>query len=146
MADTTLVIKKVFDASPEDVFDAWTDPEQVALWYGPEGFNKTDIHSFDVREGGAYSLTMNAPDGGKHKLRGTFKKIERPRKLVLTWQWEGGEGDMGGDETLVTVELADVGGKTEMVFTHSGFATEAAKNNHNQGWTGSFNKLEKVLS
>jgi uncharacterized protein YndB with AHSA1/START domain len=146
MAEIALIIKRIFNASPEEVFEAWTDPKKVAQWYGPEGFKKTDIHSFDVREGGSYSLTMNAPDGGKHKLSGVFKTIEKPNKLVLTWQWEeGGKNNMRGKETLVTVELKALGDKTEMTFTHSGFANVDAKRSHNMGWIGSFNKLEKML-
>jgi uncharacterized protein YndB with AHSA1/START domain len=147
MAEITLVTKRTFDASPDELFAAWTDPKQVAVWYGPEGFKKTDIHTFDVREGGSYSLTMNAPDGSQHKLRGVFKKVEKPHKLVLTWQWEeGGKNNMTGEETLVTVEFKPVGDSTEMTFTHSGFINEKAKQSHNMGWTGSFNKLEKLLA
>ena len=140
------MISRTFDASLEDLFDAWTDPKQVAQWYGPEGFAKSDIHSFDLKPGGGYSLTMNAPDGAKHKLRGTFKTIERPRKLSFTWQWEGDENPMGGAETLVTVEFKAVGTKTEMQFKHEGFVNEQAKESHTMGWTSSFNKLEKIVS
>ena len=65
MTEPTLVIKKVFNAKPEELFAAWTDPKQVAGWYGPEGFKKSDIHTFDVRESGSYALTMNALDGAQ---------------------------------------------------------------------------------
>jgi uncharacterized protein YndB with AHSA1/START domain len=146
MSGPVLTIKKVFNAKPEELFEAWTDPAQVAEWYGPEGFAKSDIHSFDLREGGSYSLTMNAPDGAKHKLRGTFREVDKPNKLVFTWQWEeGGRNNMTGEETLVTVEFNPVGTQTEMTFTHSGFVNEMARDNHNMGWTGSFNKLELLL-
>ena len=125
MDDIALEITRTFDASAEDLFDAWTDPDQVAQWYGPEGFAKSDIHLFELREGGAYSLTMNSPDGDKHNLKGVFKKVDRPRILSFTWQWqEDGEGGMGGAETLVTVEFKKVGKQTEMHFRHEGFATE----------------------
>ena len=146
MSDISLEITRTFDASPEDVFDAWTDPEQVAQWYGPEGFYKSEIHSFDMREGGSYSLTMNAPNGDKHKLRGVFNKVERPRMLVFTWQWEeGAQNNMMGNETLITVEFKPVGDTTEMHFKHEGFVNEAAKESHNKGWSSSFNKLEQLV-
>lgn len=149
MNNIALVVTKVFDATPEELFDAWTDPKQVAQWYGPEGFADSDIHTFEVKEGGVYSLTMNAPDGTKHKLRGVFKEIDKPNKLVLTWQWENGEANDGMDmgvETLVTVEFKALGDKTEMHFVHSGFTSEEIKESHNKGWSSSFNKLEKLLS
>jgi len=144
MGDVELIITKVFNASPEEVFAAWTDPVQLAQWYGPEGFTNT-IHEFDLREGGTYRLTMHGPKGEDHPLRGTFRAIEKPKRLVMTWQWEG-EGGMGGGETVVTVELRAIGQKTEMTMTHAGFADEKEKTMHNQGWSSSFNKLEKVLA
>ena len=147
MSDAALIITRTFDASPEVLFDAWTDPVQVAEWYGPEGFAKSDIHSFEAKKGGSYSLTMNAPDGAKHKLVGKFKTFDRPHKLAFTWQWvEGGKNNMGGAETLVTVEFKSVGKQTEMIFKHEGFANEEAKKSHDMGWTSSFNKLEEIIA
>ena len=144
MADVALVITRTLNAKPEDVFKAWIDPKQVAEWYGPEGFTN-EIHEFDAREGGAYRLTMKGSDG-EHPLRGVFKTIQTPKKLVLTWQWEKeGEGSMGG-ESEITVEFKDVGGKTEMTMTHAKLANEKSKEMHNMGWSSSFNKLEKIFS
>ena len=145
METLSLVTKKMFSASLEDVFDAWTDPKELAKWYGPEGF-MIDIHSFDLKEGGAYRLTMNAPDGAKHILRGTFTKVQRPTSLAFTWQWEnGGENDTPGSETLVEIKLAEKEGKVEMTFTHSGFLDDEVKSLHNQGWSSSFHMLEKLF-
>ena len=145
MGDIALVIKRVFDAAPEDVFDAWVDPKQVEEWYGPEGFTNT-IHSFDAREGGEYRLTMHGPDGD-HPLRGTFKTIKKPSKLVFTWQWENVDQNVNqGRDTVVTVEFKKLGDTTEMTMTHEGFLDKKTKEMHNMGWTSSFNKLEKVLT
>jgi len=138
----TLVIKRTFDASPEDVFDAWIDPKQVAVWYGPEGFTN-DIHEMSVEEGGTYHLTMNGPKGEKHPLRGIFKKLDRPNKLVMTWQWITPDGE--GPETTVTVDFKDIGGKTEMTLTHTDLPSEESKEMHNQGFSSSFNKLAKLV-
>jgi len=145
MADVALVITRVFNAKPEEVFKAWVDPKQVAEWYGPEGFTN-EIHEFDAREGGVYRLTMKGPDGA-HPLRGTFLTIDKPKKLVMTWQWgeAGVDGSMGG-ASEVTVEFKDVGGKTEMTMTHAKLANEKSKEMHSQGWSSSFNKLERVLA
>ncbi|MBI2613107.1 SRPBCC domain-containing protein [Candidatus Kaiserbacteria bacterium] len=143
MADVVLIITRTLDAKPEDVFKAWTDPKQVAEWYGPEGF-ANEVHEFDAREGGAYRLTMKGPNGEAHLLRGVFKTLRPPTKLVVTWQWQN--GDTWGSETLVTVDFKPVGDKTEMTMTHSGFADEKQKEMHNQGWTSSFNKLAKLFA
>ncbi|MBI2610339.1 SRPBCC domain-containing protein [Candidatus Kaiserbacteria bacterium] len=142
MADVRLTITRTFDAKPEEVFEAWIDPKMVAQWYGPEGFTN-EIHEFDAREGGVYHLTMKGPNGETHPLRGVFKTIQRPTKLVLTWQWQNGEA--WGTETIVTVEFKAMGNKTEMTMMHSGFADEKQKEMHDQGWSSSFGKLDKVV-
>jgi uncharacterized protein YndB with AHSA1/START domain len=145
MGDVTLVISKTFNASPEEVFRMWTDPIEVAKWYGPEGFTN-EIHSFDLREGGEYSLTMKGPDGNGHLLKGTFTTIDAPKKLVFTWQWASGDmAASDGAPTVVTVDIKPMGDTTEMTMTHAGFVDEQTKENHNKGWSSSFVKLEKLL-
>ena len=146
MADVALVITRTLNAKPEDVFKAWLDPKQVADWYGPEGFTN-EIHEYDAREGGTYRLTMKAPNGETHPLRGVFKTIQSPKKLVLTWQWDNPQGMAGmSEETLVTVEFKPVGSKTEMTMTHAHLGSEKSKEMHNQGWSSSFNKFEKLFA
>ena len=147
MADISLEVTRVFDTTPDDLFDAFINPERVAKWYGP-GPADSDIHEYDATEGGSYSLTMHGMDGKEYKLRGTFKTIDKPHKIAYTWVWEGASDTdgMGKDETLITVEFKPVGDKTEMHFRHEGFATEALRDNHNKGWEGCFAKLEKVVS
>lgn len=146
MAEIGFTTTRTFNASPEEVFEAWTNPEELARWHGPEGFTNV-IYLHDLREGGEYRLTMKSPDGKDHNLRGQFKSIEKPTRLVFTWQWEeGGKNDTLGHETLVTVELKPKGAKTEMTFTHSGFTNEKAKKGHEDGWTSSFKKLEALYN
>lgn len=140
-----LTITHTFDASPEEVFKAWTDSKRLAEWYGPEGF-ENEIHEFDAREGGAYRLTMLGPKGERHTLRGKFITVQSPKRLVVSWQWEPEEkGAPIGRETVVSVDFKEVAGKTEMTMTHAGFADEKEKEMHNQGWSSSFNKLEKMF-
>ncbi len=144
MNTLALVMTKKFSASIEDVFASWTEPEELARWYGPEGFT-VDIHTFELRAGGTYRLTMIAPDGKKHVLRGTFKMITKPTHVSFTWQWENGsEGGLPEHETLVEIDLKEVGESVEMTFTHSGFLDTNMQQLHNQGWTSSFVKLDAL--
>lgn len=148
MDNNRLVITKHFpNVAPGKVYAAWTDPAIIAQWYGPEGFSNT-IHEMDVRPGGKYRLTMTSPDGGKSPLRGSFRELKKPEKIVFTWQWEGdGTPDnMGSQETVVTVIIRAAGKGSEMTMTHEGFATAEQAANHNMGWTSSFSKIEKVLA
>ncbi len=142
-----LVIKRTFRSVPaQRVFDAWTDPATIAQWYGPEGM-RIEIHEMDVRAGGSYRLTMHAADGGKFPLRGTYRELSQPGKVVFTWQWENAaEPDKPGEETLVTVDIRAADADTMMTLTHSGFGSEEATGQHKLGWDSTMTKLERQLA
>ena len=78
-AGQLLVLTRVFQASQESLFRAFTDPAQVEKWYGPRGFTAT-IDRFDACPGGAYRLCMTAPDGSAHWLRGVSMRRLRCKK------------------------------------------------------------------
>ena len=137
--EKTLVIDRVFNASPERVFAAWTETAQLAQWYGPEGMT-AEIFSNDLRAGGQYALVMRS-DEGEHHLNGTYEEIDPPRKLVMTWKWKTGE-----ETTRVTIELRPEGDGTHLRLTHTGFAEAEQANSHNQGWSSSLNDLERYLA
>ena len=130
---------------PQAVYDAWTRPELVADWYGPEGFTN-EIHEMDVRVGGRYHLTMIAPDGSRYPLRGEFRTLEPPHRLAFSWQWETLPEAAGDVETLVTVEIRRAGAGSEVTLTHSGFASAEHRDNHRSGWEPALGKLGKTLS
>src|SRR5579862_4148120 len=69
-----IVITRFFDAPPEVVFEAWTDPEQLARWWGPEGFTNP-VCELDVRVGGDWRIVMLAPDGAMYLCRGVYLEI-----------------------------------------------------------------------
>jgi len=144
--EMVVVITRVFDAPREAVFDAWLDAEQLAQWMGPRNV-RAEIESVDARVGGRYRIIMHPDGGGTPIVGGVYREIARPEKLVLTWQWENGGPDGGpGADTLITLRFAELGGKTEMTMRHEGFANVDARNSHNQGWNGSFDKLAEVLA
>lgn len=139
---TSLQLSRLINASPDDVFRAWTEPEKIGQWSAPEGDAvEADV---DLRIGGAYRLRMTSPDGGHHTAYGTYREIERPSRLVYTWSWEQADHDVG--ETLVTVEFSDKGGSTEVVLTHERFPNGEAKEAHEQGWGSCLNRLEGMFT
>lgn len=79
----SLTIRRTFDASPARVFDAWTDPEQVDRWWGPDGFT-TETDEMDVRPGGVWEFTMTGPDGEAYPNRVVFEEVEEPERLAYT--------------------------------------------------------------
>ena len=70
------------NASAEEIFAAFSDPERIARWWGPNGFTNT-IHVFEFVPGGRWSLTMHSPNGGNPANEAIFETIEPPRKLVI---------------------------------------------------------------
>ena len=139
--ETTLHLKRTFAASREKVFRAWTDPEALKRWWGPEGFS-TPAAEIDLRVGGKYRIAMRSPHGDTYHLVGTYREVRPPEKLVYTWAWEA-EPEQG--ETLVTVEFLDRDDSTEVVLTHELFPSEKVRDEHGKGWTGSLDHLAKTL-
>jgi uncharacterized protein YndB with AHSA1/START domain len=129
-------ITRVFDAPRELVWKAWTDPEQVARWFGPRGFTTPlSTFSMDVRPGGTFELTMISDDDGKeYPSGGTFVEVQEPERLV----WRDRDRDL-----LVTVTFADLGDRTEMT-CHVVGRTGGA--DAYDGWSTMFDKLGEALA
>jgi len=151
---TDLVIKRVFDAPREAVWKAWTDPESMKKWWGPENFT-CPTAKLDVRVGGKMLLCMRDPDGNDYWSTGIFQEIVPYEKLVFTDSFADAEGNvvpashygMSGIpmELLVTITFEDLGGKTRMTLIHSGFPEGEHKDGARDGWSTSLDKLEKSL-
>jgi uncharacterized protein YndB with AHSA1/START domain/predicted enzyme related to lactoylglutathione lyase len=144
----TLKITRFIKAPRERVFEAWTNPEQLMQWMGPGASYLTEAKN-DLRAGGRYHLKMNTTgchggDGeGSVGISGVYKEIKKPSKLVFTWAWSDNPRD-NGDETTVTIDLAEVQGGTQLTLTHEGFPTVEARDDHNDGWTRTIDKLERL--
>lgn len=80
--DREVVIARVIDAPREDVFDAWTDPEQLVAWFGPKGL-AIERHEIDVRAGGVWRFDMVGANGLRYDNRMTFLRIERPHLIEV---------------------------------------------------------------
>lgn len=139
----TLVIKRRFAAPRGRVFAALTEAEQLAKWMGPPGAQARKVQ-VDLRVGGAYSLELHGSEGAVYPLSGRYLEIAPPARLVQTWVW--GAGDYEGLETRLTLELAEVPGGTELTLTHEKLADETARDLHNEGWSGTLDRLEQLLA
>jgi uncharacterized protein YndB with AHSA1/START domain len=137
----SLTIKRRFNASPAKVFAAWTDPEKVKRWMGP-GETKTVTAENDPRVGGRYRIVMRTPGGEEHDVGGIYREVIPNEKLVFTWAWKS----TPERESLVTLTFKNDGGGTLMTLTHEQFFDDDARDRHQPGWNGSFEKLEKFLA
>ena len=92
-ADREIVITRVFDAPRELIWNAWTDPKQIAQWWGPRGFTTT-IHEMDVKPGGVWRHTMHGPDGTDYPNQNVFIEVVKPERIVYSLAG-GKQGDRG---------------------------------------------------
>jgi uncharacterized protein YndB with AHSA1/START domain len=143
-AQHELVITRTFDAPRALVFRAWTTPEHMVRWMGPNSFTCLSA-KMDLRPGGAYRIGIRSAQGKEHWMRGVYRDIVEPERLVFSFSWEGEEGERGRENT-VTITFADVSGKTRMTFRQAFFETAENRDDHNQGWSGSFDRLADFLA
>lgn len=136
-------MKRVLPAPRPLVFKAWTEPDELAKWWGPRGFTAPSVE-VDLGVGGSYRIAMQPPDGDVFYLSGEFREVDPPAHLAYTFRWE--EPDPDDQETVVTLSLGDLGESTELVFTQRAFATEGRRALHEQGWTESLDRLQELMS
>jgi uncharacterized protein YndB with AHSA1/START domain len=143
-AEPALVLTRVFDAPRRLVFAVWTQPAHLVRWWGPRGFTMPS-HRIDVRPGGTYRFCMRGPDGADHWLQGTYREIVAPERLAFTYAWEDATG-APRHQTLVTVTLADEGGKTRLTLRQAVFESVTARDAHQQGWASNLDRLADYLA
>lgn len=105
--DRELVVTRVFDAPRALVFAAFTTPELLKRWYGPDGWSMV-ICEIDLRTGGAWRFVSRRPNGKEVGQHGIYREIVPPERIVNTEAWE----DWNPGELLVTTKLAEHDGKT----------------------------------
>jgi uncharacterized protein YndB with AHSA1/START domain len=140
-AEDTLEITRVFEAPPARVFDAWLNREEFQAWIGPQGVS-CEVPLLEPRVGGRYRITMRLSDGRVIPVAGVFKAIDAPRSLVFTWGWDGDPAR----ESLVTITLREMGGKTELTLRQEGLGSAANRDDHGRGWNSALNKLVAYLA
>jgi uncharacterized protein YndB with AHSA1/START domain len=135
---------RIVEATAEEVFNAWVDPEVLSRWWGPG--DMTAEVELDPRPGGAYRFVMTDPEPGSRSVvvLGTYRTVEPPRRLQFTWRWESGSPD--AVESLVTVELEPLGDRTELTLIHGGFPDETVAAPYRSGWDRTLPGLEALLA
>ena len=141
--ELALEMQRVLPAEPLVVFAALSEPNELATWFGPQGFTIPSL-DFVPRVGETYRIQMQPPDGDPFYLTGELREVDPPVRLAYTFVWE--DPDPDDVETLVALSLRDLGESTEVDFTQGMFKTEARRALHRDGWTDSFDKLEQLIS
>lgn len=125
----SLVARRTIRATPEQLFDAWTEAAQLEQWWGPSGIDRVEAQ-VDLRPGGAYRIVNRFADGRVIRIAGEFEVVERPHRLVYTWRVDG----QTGEAERVTVGFRPAGDRTEVVVEHERIASEALRRGHREGW------------
>ena len=136
-------MSRTLPARRSRVFSALSEPEEVAKWFGPNGFAARSVE-IDLRIGGAYRIAMQPPEGELFYLGGEFCAVDPPARLSYTFLYE--DPDPEDQETIVTLSLNELGDTTELVFSQGEFATERRRALHDEGWANSLDRLHEMLS
>ena len=124
-----VVVRREIAAPAEELFDAWLDRREPGRLDAPAKDLAHD-HKVDPRVGGNFEIIMHA-ETGPIPHTGTYKEIDRPRRLVFTWNSPyAGQGD-----SLVTVEFRPARGATEIVLTHERLPSAEMAKAHEGGWS-----------
>jgi len=138
-----LQLNRIVPASRERVFAAWTTPEAIKVWFGPDSCRVLDVQ-VDLRVDGEYCFSLSTEDLGEIKVHGRYLEVTPPTKLIYTWRWEGNP-ELTVGTSLVTVEFTSAGTFTEIRLTHEQLPSIESRDDHGHGWSGTFDKLEKYL-
>jgi uncharacterized protein YndB with AHSA1/START domain len=146
--ERNLVLTRIIDAPRELVFKAWTDPGQMARWWGPKGFTNP-VCEVDAKPGGALRIVMRAPDGAEYPMKGVFQEVVEPERLVFTNIAVDNQGNHIL-EGLTTVTFAEHDGKTKLTLQTNavavvGYAAQYLEGME-AGWTQSLERLEELVT
>ena len=142
-AGLKLHLEYVLAKPRERVFAAFVEPDSLAEWWGPRGFTSHTIE-LDLREGGRYRIAMQPPEGDVFHLRGEFREIVPPNRLVYTFEWE--EPTPDDRQTLVMLTFERVDGGTRLILDQGPFATDERYALHERGWSETLERLEGWLT
>jgi uncharacterized protein YndB with AHSA1/START domain len=143
-AATEIAVSRTFQAPRDLVFQAWTDPDQLTVWWGPEHFTvPRESVNVDLRPGGRYELTMIDPSGKEYPVRQVIREVDPPSMLVL---FHEPMPDFGMLEAITTrVEFHEDGDHTRVDITSGPYDAEMGPN-AGKGWEQMLDKLASLLS
>ncbi len=140
----SLEIKRFINAPRARVYAAWTDPAQLKEWWGPESV-RTRNFAADVRVGGKYRWDLINQEDEEMSVFGEYRELVPGKKIVFTWKWDD-DDVWERHNSIVTVELSDRDGGTELILRHEKLPSEESRDRHNEGWNSVLDRLEKFFS
>lgn len=138
-------VTREFQATPAQLFRAYTDPELVTQWLGPHGM-EMEILEHDARDGGGYRY-IHRDERGEYRFRGVFHTVTPNERLIQTFEWEGAPGQV----SLDSATFEDLGDGRTRLHTHSVFPSVEARDaaiasGMSHGITESYERLDVILA
>ncbi len=138
LRDRVVSMARSYPIARERLFRAWTDPVELAKWWGPEGWRVVRCE-LDVRPGGRWQTWFALTDGSSRSVGGVYREVAAPERLVFTW--DGGQEDAAAEElSIVTVEFSEEAGRTTVSISHRKLTTGAAVD-MDVGWNSTLDAL-----
>ncbi len=137
----SVTLTRSYNASPEKVWRAWTNPEAMMEWISPGKDFTAPVVEVDLRVGGRYRIVMRSPEGEEFEAVGVYREVVPNRRLVYTWASPAAPER----ETLVTLILRASGPGTILEFKHEGLDDAKARDSVKNGWSNSLTSLERYL-
>jgi uncharacterized protein YndB with AHSA1/START domain len=129
-----VLVEQRIAASPATVFSYLTQPDKFVQWMGARAW-------LDAKGGGAFRIDVD----GEHIASGQYREVDPPRRLVMTWGWEG-SGDVPPGSSTVEITLEPVGEQQTLLrLRHTGLPSEEQRDSHRQGWTMYVGKLASIF-
>jgi uncharacterized protein YndB with AHSA1/START domain len=137
--DGAVTVRREIAAPAEDLFDAWLDAQSLGSWLKPSGFQETQAET-DPRVGGTFRIVM-VSDESSVVHTGTYREIDRPRRLVFTWSSPATQFR----DSIVTVTFQPSSNSSTVVEIHQiGLPDEDARTSHHAGWSDILRELGRT--
>lgn len=151
-SETNITITREFDFPRDLVWMAWTQPEHIAQWFGPEGFS-TRVEEYEFKSGGRFKYVMVGPDGKEYPGVSVFKEVSPKDRIVATDDFGDNYREKNPDVPsgmIVTETFEDLGERTKVTISIDHASAEDRKKHEEMGvvdgWGSSLDKFEKYLA
>jgi uncharacterized protein YndB with AHSA1/START domain len=141
--EPSLTLKRRINASPEKIYAAWTQPENLIRWFGPAMVKQETVRAaIEARIGGRYRISFDDDRGEHHEVGGIYRELVPHSRLVFSWVWHS----TPERESRVTVLLKSDGAATLLTLHHEQLFDVAARDAHQHGWSGTLDKLQRSFA
>jgi uncharacterized protein YndB with AHSA1/START domain len=137
-----LTIIRVFNATPEELWDLWTNPALLDQWFRPNTSEYKTKSEVDARIGGRYRIAMTHDDH-TDTVVGTFKELQKPHKLIYSWHWQNEPADEVSEVSITFQPLPE--GGTKLILDHDRLSGPESVKGHTEGWLGCMGNINQLL-